>query len=79
MLNVFACRRDGLRESNVVTKTFQVDDAGPPSDDPDEMLARDGLAGGKHFQPNENDYRPIRSSLGPRPSSSSALIKPKVN
>ena len=27
------CYRDGLHESNVVTKTFQVEDVGPPDED----------------------------------------------
>jgi len=29
----FYFNRDGLHESNVVTKTFQVEDVGPPDDD----------------------------------------------
>lgn len=31
--------RDGLHESNVVTKTFVVDDSGPPPDDLDSLLS----------------------------------------
>ena len=35
--------RDGLRESNIVTKTFVVDDAGPP----DENVDLESLIGAK--------------------------------
>ncbi|KAI0229763.1 hypothetical protein LSAT2_019813 [Lamellibrachia satsuma] len=37
-LKVIAISRDELHESNVVTKTFIVDDVGPPSDDVDSLF-----------------------------------------
>lgn len=72
-LKAIAVARDGLRESNVVTKTFIVDDAGPPPDDIDEI----GLDDDHHdyLYHSENDYKPVRSSHGPQPSM--ALTRPK--
>jgi len=61
---------DGLKESNVVTKTFTVNDSGLPSDD-DVGLSND-------FGDTvrlENDYRPNRSKFGPQSSLGSAKAK----
>ena len=62
--------RDGLKESNVVTKTFTVDDSGLPSDD-DHGFSSD-CGDTVHL---ENDYQPTRSKFGPRPSLGSAKAK----
>jgi len=62
--------RDGLKESNVVTKTFTIDDSGLPSNDDNGFSSDFGDA--VHL---ENDYRPTRSSLGPQPSLGSAKAK----
>jgi len=62
--------RDGLKESNVVTKTFTVNDSGLPSDD-DNGFSSD-IGDTVHL---ENDYRPNRSKFGPQPSLASAKAK----
>ena len=61
---------DGLKESNVVTKTFTVNDSGLPSDD-DVGLSNE-FGDTMHL---ENDYRPNRSKFGPQPSLGSAKAK----
>lgn len=61
--------RDGLKESNVVTKTFQVEDAGLPSEqDFDNQMERDN----EDTYRSENDFRPKYSH---RPSSSVSKSK----
>lgn len=62
--------RDGLKESNVVTKTFTVNDSGLPSDDDNGFSSDCG-----DTVRLENDYQPTRSKLGPRPSLGSAKAK----
>jgi len=62
--------RDGLKESNVVTKTFTVNDNGLPSVDDVGLSSDVGDTIGL-----ENDYRPNRSKFGPQPSLSSAKAK----
>ena len=62
--------RDGLKESNVVTKTFTVDDSGLPSDDDNGFSSDFADAVGV-----ENDYKPARSKFGPQPSVGSAKAK----
>lgn len=62
--------RDGLKESNVVTKTFTVEDSGFPLDDDNGLLSDFGDASRL-----ENDYRPSRSKFGPQPSLGSARSK----
>ena len=62
--------RDGLKESNVVTKTFTVDDSGLPSDD-DNAISSD-FGDTIHL---ENDYRPSVSKFGPQPALGSARAK----
>lgn len=71
MLDVALCTiSDGLKESNVITKTFTVNDSGLPSDD-DNGFSSD-LADAVQL---ENDYRPNRSKFGPQPSLGSAKAK----
>jgi len=62
--------RDGLKESNVVTKTFTVNDSGLPSDDDRGFLSDFG-----DTVRLENDYRPTRSASGPQPSLGSVKAK----
>lgn len=62
--------RDGLKESNVVTKTFTVDDSGLPSDD-DNGLSSD-------FEDrvrSENDYTPSRCKSRPQSAIESGRAK----
>jgi len=65
--------RDGLKESNVVTKTFTVDDSGLPSDD-DNGFSSD-IGDTVHL---ENDYRPSMSKFGPQPALGSGRAKVSV-
>ena len=65
--------RDGLKESNVVTKTFTVDDSGLPSDD-DNGFSSD-FADAVQL---ENDFRPSLSKFGPQPALSSGRAKVPV-
>ena len=63
--------RDGLKESNVVTKTFQVEDVGPPSEqDFDSQMERDN---GDTYR-SENDYRPKFSHRPASVSKSKAWV-----
>jgi hypothetical protein len=63
--------RDKLKESLVVTKTFQVDEAGLPSDTLDgNYTDNDWLDTNR----TENDFRPTKSVLRPQTSS----LMPKV-
>lgn len=66
---VYVIIRDGLKESNIVTKTFTVDDAGLPTDDDNGFSSDCGDA--VHV---ENDFRPTKSMLGPQ----SAMARFKV-
>ena len=62
--------RDGLKESNVVTKTFTVDDSGLPSDDDNGFSSDFGDT--VHL---ENDYKPSMSKFGPQPALGSGSAK----
>ena len=68
--------RDGLQESNVVTKTFTVDDIGPPDDDVDVD---------SFFQAEEDvesvfDMAPVipKRNTRPQPSLAGPVVKKKV-
>jgi len=70
MLDVGLCIiSDGLKESNVITKTFTVNDSGLPSDDDN------GFSSDLDALQLENDYKPNRSKFGPQPSLGSAKAK----
>ena len=64
--------RDGLKESLVITKTFQVDEAGLPGDNLDDTaLGSDWLDTNR----NENDFKPIISQLGPKTTAKRKVYK----
>lgn len=85
---LFLSIRDGWKESLVVTKAFQVEEAGAPNEDAlnsnpdDHQLLFDQFD--HQQQPQlENDYKPRRSSFGPTtsvlrpvPVASSAAFSP---
>jgi len=68
--------RDGLKDSNVVTKTFNVENAGSPDDnDYDDGGEMESMTSYR----DENDFRPVQSCRGPQrtaaPGSASARVK----
>ena len=58
--------RDGLKESLVISKTFQVDEAGLPTDTLDDGDCLDGSR-------SENDFKPIISKLGPKSAAGQSI------
>jgi len=62
--------RDGLKESNVVTKTFTVNDSGLPTNDDNDFSSDFGDT--VHL---ENDYKPSMSKFGPQPALGSGRAK----
>lgn len=61
----FGHSRDGLHESNVVTKTFVVEDAGPPPDDLESILSENSIESVDTFVDKpSNRYGLSKSQLG---------------